>query len=500
MVLPQPLIIVGQKFKTSIILQYLVYLLVAGNISLALSVRLLGPALEDIRIQNIKFLTRISLVGAPTSDGLPHLEYFDGIKQLMGWEAWVVDGNGKVISKNEAKPLPLSWEQIKQPSEDSEIASTRLAGKPLESITVVRLIKPSPTFLVFYQSDKGQGTFIIGSYVILLCVWMFWVSLLGMFFVLRWKEKNEPPVPKRSPEAGFSLISAILVLAITAVAMVGLQTMLAISFKGSSHVDFRGQIRSLSDSIKQEVDCDKTFQGINLAATCDSAHAITLKDAKGNPITETVQTGNFTGADNTSVNGAGKLGSWQLRAYCDSTDGNLVIRYARVTDAKANPPVFYHDPLNRRPYDFSDSDTNPLFGNASRQICKGPSSPGGGSSSQRKMGSIVVMWNKVYNNSTDYATVDLTKNPPVIAAFPGTVVVESYSHLSEPFDAAPFTANIAIGYSDVRTKYGNLTSTPIPAWDMPKPGVLGIRLLPNTDNESTGSSIGSMRLIINAFQ
>ncbi len=70
-------------------------------------------------------------------------------------------------------------------------------------------------------------------------------------FLLRWKEKESlpPPAPK-STEAGFSLVSALIALAITAMGMVAAQRVHTLTFRGSSHADLRGGIRSLSDSLK----------------------------------------------------------------------------------------------------------------------------------------------------------------------------------------------------------------------------------------------------------
>lgn len=178
-------------------------------------------------------------------------------------------------------------------------------------------------------------------------------------------------------ELGFTLLSSTITLFIAGISMVALQSVLTLSLRGSSHADLRMHKNSLADTVKQRVNCTQTFDmtpAFNPKTDCSSSspRPILLKDSEGNAITSALSKGNFDPRDLNSdktIDGSGMLGDWYLRAYCEPTNSNLVIRYAKVSNR--NPIEFLKDPLTKRPYDWSDSPSNPLFGSNDRVICSG---------------------------------------------------------------------------------------------------------------------------------
>lgn len=503
---------VRQRFAQSIFIQYIVYLFAAMLISLGLSVHMFAPTVEKLRVENTKFFARVALLGSVS--GLPSFDVFKGTENFAGLQMWVVDAKGSVLRSSANNALPVPWEKMKLPSEEMDVAVTNYSDRPLEGFTTVRLIKRDPTYLIFHFSDKSQAAVSIGWYVTLLVMWMFLVSLVGMFFLLHWKEKKAVAVLKS--EGGFSLVTAIVSIGLVALAMAALQSMLTVSLRGNAHADLRSSLRSLSDSVKMQVDCQKTFEGLDLNAVCNSRTALVLKDQRGAPITEPLRAGMNSPLDPTTK-GAGRIGNWHLRAYCDSPNGNLVIRFARVkTEDEGGNATFVPDPLLKRPFDWTNSDINPLFGVSSRQICSGtqvttipPTTPPVPPPPPaivgiKRMASIVLNF-RVANTGYEMVEIDLTQTPPKITPVIGTsVTLDPNTRVTGAFEKTIFHANVAIRYADLQMSHVNTTATPIPAWDYPneKPGVLRVRLNQNTDVKvgTPLEPIGSLGVVITAFQ
>ncbi len=173
----------------------------------------------------------------------------------------------------------------------------------------------------------------------------------------------------RRPSSGFSLIGAMMAIVVGSIAMLAIQSVLTLSFRGSHHADIRLAIRSLSETISDRVDCGKTMAQITDPATeCSASNPkpILLKDSTNNALTGPMNpvTGVFNPTDETLV-GSGKLGNWQIRAYCQAPGNTLYVRYARTTDGTS----FLKDAFTKRAYNWETSDTNPLFGTADRVLC-----------------------------------------------------------------------------------------------------------------------------------
>lgn len=313
---------------------------------------------------------------------------------------------------------------------------------------------------------------------------------------------------------GFSLLAALISSLIMGIASVGLHSIVTLSIKSTSHVGLRSAVHSLSDSLKLQVDCNKTFEGIDLAKACASGAEtpLVLRDSLGKPITGDLRTPAFSseGPQAPDLSGAAKFGDFHLRAYCNSADGNLVIRFARPAgNNSVGASLFMADPLNNREMDWSNGKLNPLLGTPDRQICRGPQSDGAGptptptpsAGDGRKMSTLALNFNGVYNLGFDAVNVDMTKNPPQIVDTASNVTLHSYAHATA-FAAAPFLVQVGIRFTDVRTKYSNISATPIVAWDMhpTKPGVVRIRLLANSDLEQSGRAIGSMGISVLLIQ
>lgn len=370
-----------QKIARSLIFQYVVYLSVAAFISVQLSFYLLYPEVKKLRINNFQRWAEVLVKELPArKDGLPDLGRSSALRKIMNFESWVVDAQGKILVQSEQLPLPLSFDLMTIPTEEMEIVNSPIPGKRFQDLFVIRLINKDPLYLIILPAETSESVQLLVNYIYLLFFWGLGVAMLGMFFILRWKDKHLPPSSPLTSQSGFSLLSAIVALGITALVLVGLQKVLALSFKGGAHADLRSNIRNLSDTIRKTTDCSKTFAGLDVAKVCNPLLPlpILLKDKNNNALTKPLNKviGIFKPTDDT-VEGAGQIGNWYLRASCDSPDGNITVRYARAQSVdKLGKVDFFVDPMTKRPYDWGRSDTNPLFGLEDRVLCKGETGAG----------------------------------------------------------------------------------------------------------------------------
>lgn len=176
------------------------------------------------------------------------------------------------------------------------------------------------------------------------------------------------PIAKPWRKSGFSLVEAVVVLAVLGVAAAATQSLLAAAFRGSAAGDFKQGVSALSSTLRDRVSCSKTFEHVDLTEDClpsTRAKPLILRDADGDPITEALEPagGAFEPLDS-SLRGSAKLGNYQLRAYCDRDVKSLVIRYSRPAGAG-----FLLNPTTKQPLDWQRSSTNPLFGLPERTLC-----------------------------------------------------------------------------------------------------------------------------------
>jgi type II secretory pathway pseudopilin PulG len=123
-------------------------------------------------------------------------------------------------------------------------------------------------------------------------------------------------------QAGFSLVAALVAVAITGIVAVGLSQLLRNTFRAQHSVELRSDIASLKSLINDQIDCSKS-----MPATCPADGFVPLYLSNGRT---------FIGPhDDKGV----KVGVWNFRNRC--TAAGLFIEYARyqpgTTDFARNP-------------------------------------------------------------------------------------------------------------------------------------------------------------------
>lgn len=257
-------------------------------------------------------------------------------------------------------------------------------------------------------------------------------------------------------QSGFGLLEAVVALTIVIIGALALQSMLSLSFRGSGHADLRLALRSLSESVREHVDCAKTLAQItNPTLQCNTVSpvALVLKDSSGQPITTPPRSvvGAFKPIDETLM-GAGSFGKWELRTYCQPPGTTLYVRYAKAIESNK----FARDPMTKRALDWQNSDTNPLFGTVDRALCGNASA---------KQSSPIQRFAIIYATFTNAAhggqkiIVDLKRAVPLtISAVSGSL---DGAQISEPFTATgPMKTAVMLKETDIRVNYYNISASP----------------------------------------
>ncbi len=373
----------------------------------------------------------------------------------FGVESWILDLQGRTLASSHHRPLPLDWDLLEKPDEAGKLTMRGTVQGAFDSLYVVRMEGRVPQYLVTYFSRRTTGFRIGFLYVFLLTLWIYVIAVVAAFLLLDLKKRQPEFNHPKNSQSGFGLVEALIALMIAAISMAAMQTLLTLGFKGNAHTDLRANVRALSDTLKGSVDCVKTFATVTPSVDCVSAtlKPLLLKDSNDKQITENLiaSSATFDPKDNTT-NGAGKLGEWMVRAYCQGgTDAVLFIRYSRW-----NPQgnAFFSDPLTHRAYDWQDSPSNPLFGSTDRLLCKGMNS-----TTVKPYGFLGSR--SVYRQLAALGNVQLNGIPPTTRVVKMSMNAANFSSTSDPLseDGAFLQATANLVSSTSTGYYGVIGGT-----------------------------------------
>lgn len=353
-------------------------------VTLFLSMHTLGTLVRPYGMQSRAMICQF-IARSVQAQGAKALQagnnYLNSLREdlaFLGWEVWITDENGSIISSSLAHSLPMDWSLLPKPIEEFELGWGPAIKAPNPNVLVMRLVSNPVRFMVFYAdySKNFEGKIMVGA----LAVFIFIVLLAHLVLTYA---MGRLKFTRLKTQSGFTLLEALVVIVLLSISLFIFLQFMKLSTRSTSHTNVKLAITSLSDTIRNGIDCEQTIakNTFSRPLNCQAGtyKALELYDSRGvrlgTPITAV--SGAFDPLANSNV-GASQIGNWSVRAYCDSASDSLVVRFARFGNAGA----FYADPLLKRPYDWKDSPDNPLFGTADRQLCKGISSntPGGGSS------------------------------------------------------------------------------------------------------------------------
>lgn len=155
---------------------------------------------------------------------------------------------------------------------------------------------------------------------------------------------------------GFTLINAIVGIAITAILSMVMATMFSNFGKFQASLEDKVDLLTMKQGLSQEIDCRKTLLAISPTSDCNTTNYISLRNASNGTIGAAVGTGNFAGAR--------RLGEWYLRATCDLTTRTFDVRAAKPGGSSTS---FATDAVSKDAYDWSNSRGH-LFG-VNNTIC-----------------------------------------------------------------------------------------------------------------------------------
>lgn len=175
-------------------------------------------------------------------------------------------------------------------------------------------------------------------------------------------------MPSRS---GFTLLGVLITAAICSLLVAGLISIMSLLFRSNKHAQLSSDSTLLRTSLTQLIDCDNTWTANSVSVVSDclpsaNPKALLLKTRKNANVTSALSpvTGLFNPIDKTTQ-GSGTLGDTLLRAYCDSTQNTLVVRYAKFGSSGG----FFQDPLTKRVLDWGNSPSNPVLGQPTSIMC-----------------------------------------------------------------------------------------------------------------------------------
>ena len=292
-------------------------------------------------------------------------------------DIWIVNSRGKVLASVNDHSIPLDWELIAKSDEEMSPAVTDITR--VKQLFTLKLAGSVPKYLLFYFTGGPNGGVVGIISILLLIIYMVGAGILVTIF---YRGATEKFMKEAKSQAGFSLLGAVVSVFIMTLVLYGLSQIITSSMRGSAHADLKLALRNLSDTVKQSVSCANTFKHLDPSVVCTSSNPVPvlLYDAEDKPMTEplyldSAPSGNFDPEKDQSLYGAGKFGNWYLRAYCQTTTQNLVIRFAKVKQVQGATVTFANDPLLKRPYNWENSANNPLFGGIDNTICNGAAKP-----------------------------------------------------------------------------------------------------------------------------
>lgn len=325
-------------------------------------------------VRTIAFMLYGEHIIPGTSDAKRLQAISEGLKQY-GIDVWLVSQRGDILASGQPESMPMDWEFVARSDEDMTPTPTTVHG--IRQLFTLKLATQVPKYLVFYFTAKNSRGYGITLAALLFALYMIGTGILVMHFYRGAKEKI------MREKKGFSLLGAVVAIFILTLVLYGISQVLTTSLRGSAHADLKLALRSLSDSVKQSVSCSNTFSHFDPAVVCTSSNPvpILLYDTNNNPLTGPLDltgapSGNYDPTTGANLYGAGKFGNWYLRAYCETSTNNLVIRFAKVKEIKGATVTFANDPLLKRPFDWGNSASNPLFGSVDNAICNGAARPG----------------------------------------------------------------------------------------------------------------------------
>lgn len=164
-------------------------------------------------------------------------------------------------------------------------------------------------------------------------------------------------IMKVSKNDGFSLMAAIIAIALTGLLAAWLSTLLSNSFKSAKSVEMRSDLNILRQTILASIDCEKTLQDAGIDPnnfndpSCNSSSAPGgetgpfLRLRRKSPGAAVDYLTNPLGADQSA-----KMGDWNIRVSCSKTEHSLVVRVSRPDPAAAD--TFFSDPMTNKPADW----------------------------------------------------------------------------------------------------------------------------------------------------
>lgn len=168
---------------------------------------------------------------------------------------------------------------------------------------------------------------------------------------------------------GFTLVGVLVAGVLLVIVGLALAQLMKQMGNSTRRLEKRSDLNYLRQTLSELVDCQNTLTGVNTTNDCfpsgATRKALTLKNKDNAAITSAIVpvVGTFDPLDST-FQGSGSFGEYELRAYCDTTLQSLVVRVAKKKGTE-----FFVEQSTQMTMDWQNRLQNPILGTTEARLC-----------------------------------------------------------------------------------------------------------------------------------